>query len=221
MIKFDSVSKNYKKIKEGDNTPIRDISFELTNGSNLSVLTRSPYELKTFLKLLTGAELPTTGEITRRASISPVLNSIPAFSPKMTGEENIRFLCKIYGKKPSEVISFVRDFAEIDKQLKLKVSDTSIIVLKKIAYASIIALDFDIYLVNKEINAGGHKDFKVKCQQKFQEISKRKTIIMIPASMKMAKKFTDSALILTDGTAQYFEDLEEGLSHYKESANIE
>lgn len=218
MITFDSVSKEYKRDKRRDNAPLNNISFELKHGSNLCILTKNPDELSTFIRLLTGAELPTTGEIRRTSSVSPVLSSIPAFSQKMTGEENIRFFCKLYGKKPADIISFVRDFAEIDRELKLKFADIPAPTQRRVAYASIIGLDFDIYLVNREINAGGSKEFKTKCQQKFQEISKEKSIIMIPSSMKMAKKFTSSALIISEGTTKYFPNLEDGLSYHKEFA---
>lgn len=216
IITFDNVS----KIKPIPGTHkkkyiLESASFSFNEGDRVSLLGVKGSGVPTVLKLISGSELPTTGKIFRRGSFSPPIGDTGSFHGDLTGEENIRFICKLYGQQPKQVINFVKDFLEADKALRQPTKTYQGGFGKNVAFALSIAMKFDTYLVITPIPTGNSPDFQKKCMDAFTERTKDASLILTSNSVKLVRNFTDRAMVIHKGAAILFDDVEAGLLKYR------
>ncbi|KQB49866.1 ATP-binding protein, partial [Neisseria meningitidis] len=69
MISVEHVSKQYQ-MRGGMRTVLDDINFSLQKGEKVGILGRNGAGKSTLIRLISGVEPPTTGEIKRTMSIS-------------------------------------------------------------------------------------------------------------------------------------------------------
>lgn len=216
IISFDNVTKlkpipgTHKK-----KHVLLDASFTINEGDRVSLLGVKSAGVPTVLKLISGSELPTTGKIIRRGSFSPPIGDTGSFHGDLTGEENIRFICKLYGQQPKTIIAFIKDFLEADKALKLPTKTYQDGFGKNVAFALSIAMRFDTYLVINPIPTGNSPEFQKKCMDAFTEKTKDASLILTSNSVKLVRNYTDRAMVIHKGAAILFDDIEAGLLKYR------
>ena len=71
----------------------------------------------TLIRLIGGVELPTHGHIERDMSVSWPVGLNGGVGGSMTGNDNIRFIGRIYDRPFRSLREFVDDFAELGKYL--------------------------------------------------------------------------------------------------------
>ncbi|EJS84123.1 ATP-binding protein, partial [Pasteurella multocida subsp. multocida str. Anand1_buffalo] len=116
MIKVENVSKRYLT-RHGWTTILQDINFSLKKGEKVGILGRNGTGKSTLIRLLSGIEPVSSGHITRNMSISWPLGFSGAFQGSLTGMDNLRFICRIYGADINKVKAFTEEFAELGKYL--------------------------------------------------------------------------------------------------------
>src|SRR5690606_41539162 len=79
----------------------------------VGILGRNGAGKSTLLRIIGGAELPTSGEVIRRGRVSYPIGFSGGFNGSLSGEENCRFVARIYGQEVDRVIDETRAFAEI------------------------------------------------------------------------------------------------------------
>src|SRR5262249_39369998 len=99
-------------------TVLAGITFTIPFGADLGIVGGNGSGKSTLMRLLAGVEAPTRGEVTHVGSVSWPLASGAGMSPNLTGEENARFIARLYGIEPKECLDFVRDFSELGPALK-------------------------------------------------------------------------------------------------------
>src|SRR6185369_14579651 len=112
MIRVLNVTKQYRT--EGrTHHALGGVSFSLEKGEKLAVLGRNGAGKSTLIRLLGGVELPTSGTIERSMSVSWPLGLSGGFQPSLTGNDNMRFIARIYNKPFASIRDYVEDFAEL------------------------------------------------------------------------------------------------------------
>ncbi|MCO6546832.1 MAG: ATP-binding cassette domain-containing protein, partial [Gilliamella sp.] len=96
MIIVKNVSKQYLT-RKGYKTVLNDINFFLHRGEKIGILGCNGAGKSTLIRLLSEIEKPTTGSIIRNMSVSWPLAFSGAFQGSLTGMDNLRFICRIYG----------------------------------------------------------------------------------------------------------------------------
>ena len=96
MIAVDNLTKVYRT-RQGPHRVLDGVSFRLERGRNLGILGRNGAGKSTLIRLISGAENPTSGHIRRGMSVSWPLAFGGAFQPHMTGLDNLKFVCRVYG----------------------------------------------------------------------------------------------------------------------------
>ena len=120
MIICKGVSKAYQ---HGSNRKqvLNNVNLVINPGERIALLGRNGAGKSTLIKLIGGVELPTSGSISRRMSVSWPLGFAGGFQGSLTGYDNARFIARIYQKEYAEIRSFVEDFTELGRQLKMPV----------------------------------------------------------------------------------------------------
>ena len=139
MIVLDNVSKVYPT-KQGPRTVFDRVNLKIAKGEKLGILGRNGAGKSTLIRLISGAERPTTGHISRGISISWPLAFGGAFQGSLTGLDNLRFICRIYDAPIEPAIAFVKDFSELGDYLREPVKKYSSGMRARLAFAISMAV---------------------------------------------------------------------------------
>ena len=214
MIDFHGVTKIYKS-KEINKVVIDDLTLRFPDNKNIGILGHNGAGKSTLMRLVAGAELPTRGRIHRYVNMSWPLGFAGGFNGNMTGLENARFVARMYGENPEEIVDFVESFAELGPSLKLPISTYSSGMKARLAFGVSMAIQFGCYLID-EITAVGDAKFKRKCAAVFEEKLETSNIIMISHSSGTLKKFCNAGCVLDSGQLTYYDDIEEAIERHNE-----
>lgn len=213
ILKFDNVSKYYHT-KLGKTAIMEDVSFQLEKGVNLGILGLNGSGKSTTLRMIAGSELPSRGQIKRYVRFSWPLGFAGSFNQSLSGEENLRFACRIYDAPIQETLDYVYDFTELGNKLKLPIKSYSTGMRQKLAYGLSMAMDFDVYLIDETLAVGDQK-FKQKCREVFDSKTHKSNLILVSHNMKTIRKYANKILLIHKGKTEIHSDVEEAISIYK------
>lgn len=212
MISVENVSKRYLT-RQGWRTVLHDINFTLQKGEKIGILGRNGAGKSTLIRLISGVEPPSEGEIKRTMSISWPLAFSGAFQGSLTGMDNLRFICRIYNVDIDYVKNFTKEFSELGQYLYEPVKRYSSGMKARLAFALSLAVEFDCYLID-EVIAVGDSRFAEKCRYELFEKRKERSIILVSHSHSAMKQYCDNAMVLENGHMHTFEDMDKAYEYY-------
>jgi len=216
MITADGVCKDYhSETGHGYHRVLSEVSFSVAPGEKIAVLGRNGAGKSTLIRLLAGVELPTAGQIARQMSVSWPVGLNGGVGGSMTGNDNIRFISRIYGKPFPLMREFVEDFAELGKFLAEPVKTYSAGMRARLNFALSIAIDFDCYLIDEIISVGDQR-FQRRSQEELFEKRADRSLILASHVPSVLKDYCSRALILHRGRAKMFDDLDLALEIYQD-----
>lgn len=182
------------------------VSFSVAPGQRMAVLGRNGAGKSTLIRILSGLERASAGDIHRGISMSWPIALGGAFEGSMTGYDNVRFVCRAYGVSSRDILDFVEDFTELGKQLYIPVRFYSDGMRARLAFALSLAIDFDCYLIDEVILVGDRR-FQQRCHDElFSKRADRAMIIAIH-HIEFVREFCDQALVLKRGRGRVFQDV--------------
>jgi capsular polysaccharide transport system ATP-binding protein len=177
MIELRDVSKVYQT-RSGPRTVLDKINLTIHPGQKLGILGCNGAGKSTLIRLISGAEQPTSGKIIRKMSVSWPLAFAGGFQGSLTGADNLRFICRVYGANYQAALPFVESFAELGKYFREPYKTYSSGMRSRLAFAVSMAIEFDCFLID-EIIAVGDDRFKEKCHKElFLKRADRATVIV-------------------------------------------
>ncbi len=212
MIEFINVSKSYP-MKGGTNHIMQNVSFTFPDDKNIGILGKNGAGKSTLMRLIAASEFPDNGEIRRTGKFSWPLGFGGGFSPSLTGEENLRFICRIYDADIEKVTKSVIDFSELGDFFYEPLLTYSIGMRSRLAFGLSMAIDFDVILID-EVLSVGDQVFRQKCLETMKEKSKHSSLIMISHGLDTLRSFCDTMIIMHNGELKVYTDVEEALDLY-------
>lgn len=214
MIRLTNVSKKYAT-NAGMRTILSGINLTINPGDHVGILGRNGAGKSTLVRLISGAEPPTTGTIERNMSVSWPLAFTGGFHGRLTGIDNLRFICRIYQVDFNERLAFVKDFSELGSYLYEPVGIYSSGMRARLAFAISMTIDFDCYLID-EVMAVGDDTFRERCKVELFEKRKDKAMLIVSHSHRYLKGTCSRFLVFRDGTVEEFDDFDEAYAQYKD-----
>lgn len=214
MIRFRNVTKSFR-VGFDRKVVLNNANFEIRPGESMALMGINGAGKSTLIRLISGASLPDSGVIDRSGvRISWPLGFAGSFHGSLSGRENIRFACRIYGVSIPKVTHFVEDFAELGSHLDMPVKTYSSGMKARLAFGLSMAIEFDVYLVD-EITAVGDANFKKRCEEVFSARRKTSDIIMVSHSNATLKKFCSRACVLDQGQLSFYPNIDDAFSAYE------
>jgi len=214
MISAAGIYKDYhSETGRGLHRVLSDVSFSVSPGEKVAVLGRNGAGKSTLIRLISGMELPTKGTIERTMSVSWPVGLNGGVGGSMTGNDNIRMICRLYNRPFNVIREYVEDFAQLGKYLSEPVKSYSAGMRARLNFAVSLAVDFDCYLIDEVITVGDQR-FQ---QRSYEELFVRRadrSLILASHSPEIVRAYCARALVLHRGRAKIFEDLELALAIY-------
>ena len=212
MISAENVCKTYDT-RFGPRTILDNVNFRLERGGNIGILGQNGAGKSTLIKLISGAEKPTSGHIHRGMSVSWPLAFSGAFQPHLTGLDNLKFVCRVYGVDYKPLIPFVEDFTELGIYFREPVLHYSAGMLTRLAFALSIAIEFDCFLID-EVMVVGDARFHEKCHIELFQKRKDRAFILVTHDANVIKLYCERASVLHEGRLYPFDTVDEAYDFY-------
>lgn len=213
MIRFENLSKSFR-VGDTRKVVIDNLNMALPSGKSLGLLGRNGAGKSTLMQIIAGTLAPDTGRVVSDGSISWPVAFGGSFHPAMTGEQNVRFIARIYGVDTDSLVDFVQDFAEIGKHFSMPVRTYSSGMKTRLTFGTSMGIQFDTYLVD-ETTAVGDARFRKKSRAVFRDRMARSSAILVSHNMNELRDFCDAGIVLNEGQLLYFDDLEEAIATHE------
>ncbi|WP_417259406.1 ABC transporter ATP-binding protein [Celeribacter sp.] len=213
MLEFDNVSKSFWTGTQRK-VILDRASFRVELGNSLGILAPNGTGKTTIINMMSGLEKPDEGEIRRGCRISFPLGFMGGLIGKHTARENVRFIAQLYDLDPDYVEAFCRWLCGLEEYFEMPVATYSSGMRARLSFALLLALDFDIYLIDEGMPSTTDVEFNRKAGSILRERLEKSTLIVVSHQTATLEKFCRSAAVLRRGKLHFFDTLEEAKSLY-------
>ena len=213
MIEFRNVSKSFWT-GERRKVILDRATFRVEPGNSLGILAPNGTGKTTLVNMMAGLEQPDEGEIIRRSRISFPLGFMGGIVNKLSAMENCRFIARLYGKDPDYLEAFCRWVCGLEEYFDMPVGTYSAGMRARFSFALLLALDFDIYLIDEGMPSTTDAEFNKKAGHILAERLMTATVVIVSHQASTLEKFCRSAAVLRNGQLHMFDTLEEAKELY-------
>lgn len=212
MILLENLTKIYR-LDGKTKVVANNINAVFPTGVSVALLGRNGAGKSTLLKIIAGNLDPTSGRILSTGSISWPVGFAGSFHPDLTGQQNVRFVGRIYGVDTDELSDFVEDFAELGVHYRLPFRTYSSGMRSRLAFGVSMGISFDTYLVD-EVTAVGDAAFRTRSAEVFRARMETAGSIFVTHAPGQARELCQAVAVLEDGKLFYYDDMEAGIAHH-------
>ena len=213
MLEFANVSKSFWTGTQRK-VILDRVSFRVELGNSLGILAPNGTGKTTLINMMPGLEKPDEGTITRKCRISFPLGFMGGVINKLSAMENSLYIARIYGLDPDYVEAFCRWLCGIEEYFDMPVGTYSSGMKQRFTFALMLALEFDIYLIDEGMPSATDVEFNRKAGDVLRERLESTTIIIVSHQAATLERFARSAAVLRNGQLYMFDTLEEARALY-------
>src|SRR5690606_28499406 len=211
MFELHNITKSYWTPR-GRRYVFRNLNLSIPPNRNIGLIGRNGSGKSTLMRLLGGVDQPDSGRVVTDKNISWPVGLGGSFQGSMSGRDNVKFVCRVYGavgEAMREKVRYVQDFADIGRWFDEPVRSYSSGMRSRLAFGMSMAFDFDYYLID-EVMSVGDAHFKKKSTEVFGEKLKKSNVILVSHAMPDIKRLCNLVLLVENGGVRIFEDVAEG-----------
>ncbi len=213
MLEFRNVSKSFWTGKRRK-VILDRASFRVELGNSLGILAPNGTGKTTIINMMAGLEKPDEGEIRKTCRVSFPLGFMGGLNNKHSARENARFIARLYGLDPDYIEAFTRWLTGIDEYYDMPVGTYSSGMRSRFSFALLLALEFDIYLIDEGMPGTTDAEFNRKAGSILRDRLENATVVVVSHQPSTLEKFCRSAAVLRDGKLLMFDTLEEAKALY-------
>ncbi len=184
---------------------LKDVSFEVPEGSTFGLLGRNGSGKSTLLKCMARILNPDSGSITTRGRVAAMLEVGSGFHPELSGRENVYLNGSILGMTRQELdrkFDQIVAFSGVERFIDQPVKNYSSGMYVRLGFSVAIHVEPDVLLVD-EVLAVGDMEFQEKCMDKFAQFRREgRTVIVVSHGIEQMRTFCDHAAWLDNGVLQ-------------------
>lgn len=212
MLEFTNVSKSFWTGTQRK-VILDRATFRVELGNSLGILAPNGTGKTTLVNMIAGLEKPDEGTIYRGCRISFPLGFMGGVVSRHTAKENSRYIARLYNLDPDYVEAFCRWLCDIKEYFDMPIGTYSQGMRSRFTF-SLLALDFDMYLIDEGMPNSTDAEFNRKAGEILRERLENTTVIIVSHQAATLERFAKSAAVLKDGHIHMFETLEEAKELY-------
>ncbi|GGO59678.1 capsular polysaccharide transport system ATP-binding protein [Roseovarius pacificus] len=213
MLEFENVSKSFWTGTQRK-VILDRVSFRIEPGNSLGVLAPNGTGKTTLINMMAGLEKPDEGEIRRGCRISFPLGFMGGVISKISAMENARYIARLYGLDPDYIEAFCRWMCNLGEYFDQPLGTYSSGMRARFTFALMLALDFDMYLIDEGMPSSTDVEFNRKAGEILRERLRTTTVVIVSHQPETLEKFARSAAVLMGGRLYMFDTLEEAKQLY-------
>ncbi len=207
------------ELKKNEFWALQGIDFALPRGMAMGLVGTNGSGKTTLMRIMAGIIKPTTGSVTVRGRLAPLLALGAGFNSILTGRENIYTNMSILGLTKDEIdakFDEVVEYSEIGYALDAPVQTYSSGMTARLGFACAIHTQPDILLMD-EVLAVGDMQFREKCIKTLQDLRNAGTsFIIVHHFPDILLAVCDLAFYVSEGKPVEFGKAVEVLEKYEE-----
>jgi lipopolysaccharide transport system ATP-binding protein len=182
---------------------LKNISFEIEQGTSLAIIGRNGAGKSTLLKVLSRITSPSQGKVSVKGRISSLLEVGTGFHADLSGKENIFINGAILGMRKKEIerkLDEIVAFSGIGRYIDTPVKRYSSGMYVRLAFAVAAHLEGEILILD-EVLSVGDAEFQKKCLGKMGEVQKNdgRTVLFVSHNLFSVKAFCQTGILLKNG----------------------
>jgi ABC-2 type transport system ATP-binding protein len=190
------------RVPHEDLWALRNVSFEVEEGTTVGILGRNGSGKSTLLKCICGVLQPTDGQVVVRGKLAGLLELGAGFQQDLSGRENIYLNGSMLGMSKREVdrvFDAIVDFAELEQFIDNQVKFYSSGMYVRLGFAVAVNVDPDVLVID-EVLAVGDERFQRKCLERIKQFQNEgRTILFVSHSPDQVRSICERAVVLSDG----------------------
>lgn len=206
------------KVKYNEFWALQDVNFTLHRGDRIGILGLNGAGKSTLLKVIAGVYKPTTGKVTRKGVIAPLLELGAGFDKQYTARENIYLYGAVLGysrefinQKFDEIV----EFSELQEFLDVPLKNFSSGMKSRLGFAICTAVNPDILILDEVLSVGDAR-FRKKSEKRVMDMfDEGVTVLFVSHSLAQVKRICNKAMILDHGKMIAFGDIDEIAPQYE------
>lgn len=221
--KVDSIKEYVVKLLKGkllynDFIALNHVSFDVQKGDILGFIGFNGAGKSTLLKILAGVLTPTTGSVTVKGTIAPLIEVGAGFDPELTARENIYLNGAILGYSKAFIeqkFDSIIEFAELKDFVNVPVKNFSSGMYARLGFSIATAVKPDILIVDEVLSVGDFR-FQQKCEERIRKmIENGVTILLVSHDIGMIERLCNKVLWLDHGETKKLGKTAEVCREYK------
>ncbi len=213
MIEFDNVSKSYWTGQKRK-VILDHASFRVELGNSLGILAPNGTGKTTIINMMAGLEKPDEGAVRSTSRVSFPLGFMGGVVAKLSAKENARYIARLYGLDPDYIEAFTRWLCGLEEYYDFPLGTYSSGMKARFTFALLLALDFDIYLIDEGMPQTTDAEFNRKAGDVLRQRLESATVVIVSHQADTLEKFCRSAGVLLNGQLFMFDSLEEAKQLY-------
>ena len=216
MIIIDDVYKRYQTIHGPGRWVLEGVSLIIPPKVSVGLIGRNGAGKSTLLRLIGGVDQPNRGRVERRCRVSWPMGFGGSFQSSLTGRQNAKFVSRIHGHQDdlAENLAFIESFSELGSAFDEPINTYSSGMKSRLQFGISLAFNFDVY-ISDEVTAAGDAAFKEKAKKAFKKVADHASLIMVSHGEGTLRQFCSAGILLDQGKAYWFDDIDEALRIYK------
>lgn len=206
------------KLQFEEFTALNDVSFQINKGETFGLVGHNGAGKSTLLKLISGIMKPTSGRITCRGNIVPMLELGSGFDMDLCGRENIFLNGAILGYDEqflNEKYEEILGFSELEKFIEMPLRNYSSGMIARLAFSVASVINPEILIVD-EILSVGDAEFQEKSRNRMKELmGGGTTVLFVSHDISQIKELCNRVLWLEQGKMKMVGKTQEVCEQYE------
>lgn len=198
-------------------TALNDVSFEVKKGEVMGLVGLNGSGKSTMLKIISGILKPTSGNVSVKGSISPLIELGAGFDHELSARENVFLNGSVLGfshKEMEEKMQDIIEFSELSDFMDVIIKNFSSGMLARLGFSIATIVRPEILIVDEILSVGDFR-FQQKCEQRIADMmSGGTTVLLVSHSTDQIRRMCDRAVWLDKGNVKMIGAAKEVCSEY-------
>jgi ABC-type polysaccharide/polyol phosphate transport system ATPase subunit len=198
---------------------LNNINIKVGKGETIGIIGNNGSGKTTFLKLIAGLYKPNSGKVILNGKLTLLAGLGIGMLDEISVRENVFLYGSIFGLERDEIkekLLEILEWAELRNFVDAKLRTLSSGMRARLAFSTIRHVETDIFLLDEALSAGD-RNFKVKCEEYFNNSKNNGTTFLIAThDLKFVKMFCNKTLWLCKGNQKDFGETDSVLKHYED-----